>query len=217
MPPLGAGLPSSRWTASTPSVIRRGVTTGTGISASIAQEHNSFCWRVNEDNREGSVSLAGSRASKSPPRNSTPRIVTESIFPSLSIDVRSSPNRSLYLAGYVKSIASSCVRASGSPVLLRLELRGPLPEQPSADLRPPGRRDLHKPLHVVVGQPGFDQLLHEGQGPLAEEPAHLVGDLMVERLGGDRHLFLLLGCVLLGLVVVLVAPARVPEAALRPH
>jgi len=40
MPPLGAGSPSSRWVASTPCVTPWGVTTGTGISASITQDDN---------------------------------------------------------------------------------------------------------------------------------------------------------------------------------
>ena len=115
MPPLGAGSPSSRCMASTPSELPSGVTTGTGISASITQEQRAFCWRGNDANREGSASLAGSRESKSSPRNSTPRIVTESVIPSLWINVRSSPNRSLYLAGYVSVMASACVRVSEPP------------------------------------------------------------------------------------------------------
>ncbi len=73
-------------------------------------------------------------------------------------------------------------------------------------------RDPHRPLHVLVGQSGFGELRQRRQEHLPEEPAHLFGDLPVERLGGDRLPLLLLGNFLLGLMI-----ATVPKAGLRPH
>src|SRR5262245_17891479 len=88
--------------------------------------------------------------------------------------------------------------------------RRPLPELLTADLRPPRARDLHEPLHLVVRLPRLDQLPDSGQEHLVEELAHLVGDLLVERLSGDRCLFLLLGSFLLGLerLVVFLADSQ---------
>src|SRR5512135_717643 len=86
-------------------------------------------------------------------------------------------------------------------------LARPLPELLPRDLRTPGRRDLHEPFHVVVGETRLDQSLHRRKKHLVKEPAHLVGDLRVERLRGDRGLFLPFGGLLLRLELLVVVPA----------
>src|SRR5512135_1654833 len=86
-------------------------------------------------------------------------------------------------------------------------LARPLPELLPRDLCTPGRRDLHEPLHVVVGETRLDQFLHRRKKHLVKEPAHLVGDLLVERLRGDRGLFLPFSGLLLRLELLGVLPA----------
>ena len=80
----------------------------------------------------------------------------------------------------------------------------PLLELLTRDLGTPGPWDFHQPLHVFVGAAGFDQFLHTRKKHILEELAHLVRDLLVERLGSDGRLFLFLGGFLLGLEFVVV-------------
>src|SRR5262249_28223982 len=103
----------------------------------------------------------------------------------------------------------------GLTVSLTLANRPPL-EFLAADLGSPGRRDPDQPLAVLVGQPRLDQSLDGGEQGRVEVLAQLVRDLAVERPGGDRRLFLLLGGLLVGLVV-LVAAVRVPEPRPGAH
>src|SRR5271157_3845237 len=75
---------------------------------------------------------------------------------------------------------------------VREVLLHPFPVLFPADLGPPGARDLHQPLHLVIRQPRLDQFLQSRKKHLLEELAHLVGNLPVERLSGDGRLLLLL-------------------------
>src|SRR5208337_5496281 len=86
----------------------------------------------------------------------------------------------------------------------------PLLELHALDLGTPGARDLHYAFHLIVREPRLDQFLQIRKKHVVEELTHLTGDLLVERLGGDGRLFLLLGSFLLSqeLLVVLLADCQ---------
>src|SRR5271157_4312054 len=98
----------------------------------------------------------------------------------------------------------------------REERTYPVLELLARDLGTPGARDFHQPLHLVIRQPRLDQLLQNRKKHVVEELTHLIGNLLVERFGGDRRLFLLFGGLLLGLDLLVVFLAN-SQACLGTH
>src|SRR5688572_9563711 len=86
-------------------------------------------------------------------------------------------------AGDTGGLVPRPVGASPAVSLPRLRSDRPLLEWLAADPGPPRGPDLHRPLHLLVGEPGLDQPPHRRQGHVVEEAAHLDGDLLVETRG----------------------------------
>src|SRR5271157_867057 len=101
----------------------------------------------------------------------------------------------------LSTISDSATRHGSS---FREERTYPVLELLARDLGTPGTRYPYHAFHLIVGEPRLDQFLQIRKKYVVEELAHLMGDLFVERLGGDRRLFLLFGGFLLGLELLVV-------------
>jgi len=113
-------------------------------------------------------------------------------------------------SGQSRSVARSQHELIDTGSSFREIRTNPLLELHALDLGTPGARDLHYAFHLIVREPRLDQFLQIRKKHVVEELTHLMGNLLVERLGGDGRLFLLLGSFLLSqeLLVVLLADCQ---------